>query len=377
MAKRDYYEILGVSKNSNQEEIKKAYRVLAKKYHPDANQGDKSAEEKFKEAAEAYEILSDPEKRSRYDQFGHEGVASAFGKDGFTWSDFTHQGDIEDIIGDFFGGSIFGDIFGFGGRKKTRRGADLRYDLTLSLKEAAFGCEKKIKVPRMERCGTCSGSGTKPGTKRVTCPMCQGRGQVRHVQGFFSISRTCNSCHGRGEIISTPCSVCKGSGQVKNVRTIVVKVPAGVNAGNRIKIPHEGEMSVVGGTTGDLHVAINIEEDDVFIREENDILCEAHISFTQAALGCEISIPTLDEKSIKMKIPPGTQSHRIFRLRGKGIPYLHGNGRGDQHVRIIVKTPTNLTDEERNLLQEFAKKRGEDITYTKEGIFDKLKGAFG
>ncbi|MDI6785471.1 MAG: molecular chaperone DnaJ [bacterium] len=377
MAKKDYYEILGVNRNASADEIKKAYRALAKKYHPDANPGNNSAEERFKEAAEAYEVLSDSEKRSRYDQFGHEGVASAFGKNGFTWSDFTHQADIEDILGDFFEGGIFGDIFGFGGKRRTRRGADLKYDLMLDLKEAAFGCEKKIKVSRLERCGTCNGSGAKPGTKKVTCPMCQGRGQVRHVQGFFSISRTCSQCSGKGEIISTSCSTCHGKGQVKNVRTIMVKVPAGVDIGNRIKIPKEGEMSAASGATGDLYVVINVKEDNIFIREENDILCETHITFTQAALGCEISIPTLDDKNIMMKVPLGTQSHKVFRLRGKGIPYLHGGGRGDQHVRVIVETPKNLSEEEKNLLREFANKRGEDIAYVKEGIFNRIKDAFG
>jgi molecular chaperone DnaJ len=377
VAKRDYYEILGVSKDASQEEIKRAYRQLAKKYHPDANPGDKVAEEKFKEAAEAYEVLSDPEKRAKYDQYGHEGMASIFGKEGFTWSDFTHFGDIEDILGDFFGESIFGDIFGFGQRRKRqKKGADLRYDLELTLKEAAFGCEKKIRVPRMEVCRTCNGSGAKPGTRKLTCPVCQGRGQIRQTQGFFSISRTCHRCYGKGEIVEVLCPTCDGSGQMKNVRTIMVKVPPGVDDGNRIKIPKEGEIPSSGGLAGDLYVIINIKEDERFVREGNDLLCEVDITFTQAALGCEISVPTIEEQNIKMRIPPGTQSHKIFRLKGKGIPYLHGSGRGDLHVRVIVKTPINLTEEEKALLREFAKKRGEEISPPK-GILDKLKGAFG
>lgn len=379
MTKRDYYEILSVNKDAAADEIKKAYRVLAKKHHPDNNPGNKTAEEKFKEAAEAYEILSDPEKRARYDQFGHEGVSSAFGKEGFTWSNFTHFGDVEDILGEFFDSSILGNIFGFGSnRKRTQRGADLRYDLTLSLKEAAFGCEKKIKINRKEICTTCNGTGAKPGSSSTTCSTCQGKGQVRQVQGFFSINATCPRCQGRGEVIKNPCLSCGGSRQVKNTRQIVVKIPAGVNNGNSIKIPKEGEISSSGGAQGNLYVVINVEEDELFIREDSDILCEVAISFTQAALGCEISIPTLEKENIKMKIPSGTQSHKVFRLKGKGIPSLHGGERGDQHVRVIVKTPTDLTEEEKNTLREFAQKRGEEVAYieAKESIFKKFNLKF-
>lgn len=378
MAKRDYYEVLGVDKGVSEEEIKKAYRRLAMKYHPDKNPDNKKeAEEKFKEISEAYEVLSDQNKRAQYDRFGHEGMSDIFGRGGFTWSDFTHFGDIEDIFGDFFGGSsiggLFEGLFGRGRARQRARGADLRYNLEIDLREAAFGCEKKIEVPRQEGCPTCKGSGARPGTSKKSCPSCRGSGQVRYSQGFFSIARTCESCRGEGQIIETPCSDCRGQGLVQKTRTIEVKIPAGVETGSRLRITGEGGAAPYGGSPGDLYVVIYVRPDERFIREENDILCEVPISFPQAALGAEIEVPTLDGSKIKMKVPAGTQSHKIFRLRGKGIVNLHGHGRGDELVKIIIQTPTHLNQKERELLRQFEHLRGEKG----RGVFGKVKDAFG
>lgn len=378
--KRDYYEVLGVDKNATLDEIKRAYRRLAKKYHPDANPGDKSSEEKFKEAAEAYEVLSDPEKRAQYDQFGHEGMANIFGKGGFSWSDFTHFADLDEIFGDFFGSTVFGGglfetLFGRGAtQRRVSRGQDLRYDLELSLKEACFGAEKKITISRREMCEVCNGTGARPGTSPKVCPSCQGRGQVRYTQGFFSIARTCEECGGEGEVVDAPCRECRGHGVVAKRRSIQVKIPPGVETGSRLRISGEGE-GIRGGRCGDLYVVIHVRPDEVFTRDGDDIICNVEITFPQAALGAEIDVPILDGGRVKMKIPPGTQSHKVFRLKGKGAMSLHGYGRGDQLVRVVVKVPTQLSEREKELLREFARLHGEE-TKTKT-IFDKFKDAFG
>ncbi|MDI6793648.1 MAG: molecular chaperone DnaJ [bacterium] len=378
MAKRDYYEVLGVSKDTSPDEIKKAYRRMAKKYHPDANPENKKAvEEKFKEAAEAYEILSDQEKRSKYDRFGHQGVSDAFGAGGFTWSNFTHASDIEDLFEGVFGGSIFGDTFGTRGRSRTRveRGADLRYDLEITLEEAFSGTEKKLSLPRFETCGTCSGSGAKSGTSRKTCPDCQGQGQVRYQRGFFSMAQTCNRCRGEGTIIETPCPTCMGQGRVRRAEHLTAKIPPGVDTGSRLRLTGKGEGGIRGGPSGDLYVVIHVKPHKVFERGANDIVCEVPVTFSQAALGAEIYVPTLDGKKIKMTVPPGTQTHKVFRLTGKGMADLHGYGRGDQHVRVIVQIPTRLNEKQKELLRQFAQSGGEEEKWEKK-LFDKVKGAF-
>lgn len=381
--KRDYYEVLGVNKKASQEEIKNAYRRLAKKYHPDVNPDNKKeAEEKFKETAEAYEVLSDPEKRAQYDQFGHEGMKNIFGAGGFSWSDFTHFSDIEDILSSFFGGGRFEDFFTPTGTqrakrtKRTYRGADLRHDLEITLKEAAFGCEKTITIDRNEVCALCNGSGAKPGVGTKQCPTCKGSGQVRFSQGFFSIAQTCDKCRGEGTIIITPCSKCNGRGKISRTRTITVKIPAGVDTGSRIRLRGEGEGGGYGGEPGDLYVFIAVKEDKTFIRENNNILCELPLSFSEVALGTEIKVPTLDGEKIKMKIPAGTQSHQIFRLKGKGIPSLHGYGRGDQFVRVIVITPTKLNERQKQLFEELRRISGDEVK-SEKGFFEKFRSSFG
>jgi molecular chaperone DnaJ len=368
--KRDYYEVLEVHKNASETEIKKAYRKLAVQFHPDKNQGDKAAEDKFKEVSEAYEILSDAEKRAQYDQFGHAGVSGAgFGGGGFGFGAGTP---FSDIFSD-----IFGDVFGGGQRQRGRgrRGDDLQYTLDITFEEAANGIETKIDVPYAKRCDTCSGTGAKPGTEPKQCPTCRGAGQVRFQQGFFSVSRTCSHCNGEGKILDNPCSTCRGSGSVKDNKTLSVKVPPGVETGNRLKVTGEGGQGTKGGVNGDLYVLINVREHPIFSREGNDVICETPISFTQSALGAEIEIPTLEGK-ISLKIPEGTQSGKIFRLRGKGIPVLQGYGRGDQLVVVRVETPTNLNRQQRELLEEFARISGEDVHPMGKGFLDKVMDMF-
>ncbi len=377
--KRDYYEILGVSKNASQEEIKNAYRRAAKKYHPDVNPDNKKeSEEKFKEAAEAYEVLSDSQKRTQYDQFGHEGMKNVFGSEGFTWSNFTHVSDVEDILSSFFGEGAFKDFFRTTRTQESRRayrGVDLRYDLEISLKEAALGCEKTITIDRNEACVMCNGSGAKPGVERKKCPTCGGSGQVRYSQGFFSIAKTCNKCYGKGTIITTPCTKCNGRGKISRTRTITVKIPAGVDTGSRIRLTGEGEGGTYNAEAGDLYVIIIVKKDNTFIREDMNIICELPISFSQVALGCEIQVPTLDGQKIKMKIPPGTQTHKVFRLTGKGIPSLHGYGRGDQFVKVIVITPTKLNEKQKQLLEEFGRISTDEFK-SEKGFFEKFKNTF-
>lgn len=367
--KRDYYETLGVNRGAGDEEIKKAYRKLALKYHPDRNPGDKQAEERFKDISEAYQVLADPEKRAQYDQFGH----AAFGEGGPFRGGFDFTAGFEDIFGD-----IFGEFFGTGtGRRRTRvRGEDLRYNLDLTFEEAVFGTEKKIKVPRQGLCDTCQGTGCKPGSSPRTCSSCRGRGQVSFQQGFFNVSRTCTQCRGEGTIITDPCTECGGQGRVRKFHTLSLKIPPGVDTGSRLKLRGEGESGASGGPPGDLYVAIQVAPHPLFVRDGLDIICEIPISFVQAALGTEIDVPTLEGK-VKMKIPAGTQSGKVFRLKGKGVRDVHSYRQGDELVRTAVETPTRLTPRQKELLREFAALGGEDVHPLSKGFFDKVKQIFG
>ena len=348
MAKRDYYEMLGVNRDASDEEIKKAYRKLAMKHHPDRNPDSKDSEEKFKEAKEAYEMLSDAQKRAAYDPYGHAGVDPSAGAAGAGGAGFG--GGFADAFGDIFG-EIFGNAGGGRQRSNVYRGADLRYNLEISLEEAARGTETRIRIPTMEECETCHGSGAKPGTQPKTCPTCNGQGQVRMQQGFFSIQQTCPKCHGSGKVVETPCNTCSGVGRIKRQKTLSVKIPAGVDEGDRIRLSGEGEAGVNGGPTGDLYVVIHIREHAVFQRDHNDLHCEMPISFTTAALGGEIEIPTLDGAA-KIKIPAETQSGKVFRLRGKGIKGVRSNVHGDLMCHVVVETPVNLTARQKELLEE-------------------------
>lgn len=366
MSEKSYYEILGVSKSSSDDEIKKAYRKLAIKYHPDKNKGDKEAEDKFKEATEAYEVLRDPEKRRLYDQFGKEGVNA--GGAGFGQGAYT---DFSDIFGDF--GDIFGDFFGGGrGQRRSgpRRGSDLRYNLEITLEDAALGKEYKIDIPRSETCGDCNGSGAAKGSTPSSCPDCGGTGQIRRTQGFFSIATTCGRCGGKGTIISSPCKNCRGSGLVEKRRTINIKIPSGVESGSRLKVSKEGESGPNGGPPGDLYVVTHIKKHPVFERQGNDLVITKSISMVTACLGGEIEVPTIEGKNIMMKIPEGTEPGQVFRLGNNGIPYLGSYGKGDQLVVIKVEIPKKLSKKQKELLVEFAKESGES---TLAGLF---KGSF-
>ncbi len=346
MAKRDYYEVLGLNRDASEEDIKKAYRRLAMKFHPDRNPDNPKAEEQFKEAKEAYEVLTEPQKRAAYDQFGHAGVDPSAGMAGAGAAGAGYGG-FADAFSD-----IFGDIFGAGrARSNVYRGADLRYNLEISLEEAARGTETRIRIPTMEQCETCHGSGAKPGTEPTACPTCGGHGQVRMTQGFFSIAQTCPKCHGSGKVVQNPCATCSGAGRIKRQKTLSVKIPAGVDEGDRIRLSGEGEAGVNGGPAGDLYVVIHLRPHDVFTREGNDLHCEMPISFTRAALGGEIEIPTLDG-SAKIRIPAETQSGKTFRLRGKGIKGVRSATFGDLLVHVMVETPVNLTARQKELLQE-------------------------
>ncbi len=366
--KRDYYEVLGVSRDATDQEIKSAYRKLAIKYHPDKNPNDKEAEERFKEAAEAYSVLSDPEKRARYDRYGHSGLQGGFsGFDPAIFSDFG------DILGEFFG---FGDIFGGRRRGGPERGSDLRYDLKISFREAAFGVRTKIKIPRQETCSACDGRGIPRGKHPVTCPTCRGSGQVRYQQGFFSISRTCSQCNGSGRVITEPCEVCHGRGRVRREKVLEVRIPAGVDNGSRLRIQGEGEAGINNGPPGDLYVVIYVEEHPFFQRQGNNIYCQIPIGITQAVLGAEITVPTLDGEE-KLKIPAGTQNGTVFRLRNKGIVSLGERGRGDQFVTVNVVIPTKLTKEQRQLFEALAKISKDDELTQERNIFEKVKDIFG
>jgi molecular chaperone DnaJ len=345
--KRDYYEVLGVTRTSTDVEIKSAYRKLAMTYHPDRNPNNPDAEDKFKELTEAYAILADAEKRSLYDRFGHAGVGGAGGAAGFDPAIFQ---DFGDIFGEFFG---FGDLFGGGGKRRTRaqRGADLREDLNLEFEEAFFGVEKQVKVRRHEACDACHGSGAAPGKAPVQCRTCNGRGQVRSQQGFFSIARTCPTCQGAGSVITDPCPRCKGEGRQVRERTVEAKVPAGVEDGTRIRFSGLGETGAFGGPAGDLYVVLHVKEHAFFEREGNDLYCVVPVSFPQAALGTEITVGTM-EGDYKLKIPEGTQSGTSFRIRNRGVPVLNGHGKGDLFVEVRVQTPGKLTKRQRELVSE-------------------------
>ena len=349
MAKRDFYETLGVAKNASDDEIKKAYRKLAMKFHPDRNPDSKQAEDKFKEAKEAYEMLSDPQKREAYDRFGHAGVDPNMGGAGGAGAGFG--GGFSDAFGD-----IFGDIFGGGGRQRggpqVYRGADLRYNLDITLEQAANGFDTTIRVPSWDECDTCHGSGAKPGTSATTCGTCGGHGQVRMQQGFFSIQQTCPKCHGSGKVIADPCSPCAGSGRVKRNKTLEVKIPAGIDDGMRIRSTGNGEPGMNGGPPGDLYVEIHIKQHAVFQRDGDDLHCEMPISFAKAALGGEIEVPTLSGK-VSFSVPEGTQSGKTFRLRSKGVKGVRSGFPGDLFCHVVVETPIKLTDRQKDLLREF------------------------
>ncbi|MBI4687099.1 MAG: molecular chaperone DnaJ [Nitrospirae bacterium] len=364
---KDYYQTLGVERTATEEELKRAYRKLALKYHPDRNPGNKESEEKFKEINEAYSCLSDPQKRGNYDRFGTaEGMGAGAGA-GF--GDFG--GSFEDIFEGFFG-DFFG---GFGGQRRTRpaKGTDLRYDLDITLEESVFGVEKIIEIPRWETCQGCRGSGAKDSKSIITCPTCKGAGHVRLQQGFFSVSRTCSHCSGSGKIITEPCKECGGSGKLRKKKSISIKIPPGVDTGIRLKVSGEGEAGSRGGPAGDLYVVLDVQPHPFFKRKGNDLMCEVPISFTQAALGAEIEIPTMDGQS-SVKIPSGTPSGRVFHLKSKGVPKLGGYGKGDQYITVYIDVPKKLTPRQKELLEEFAEISGED---TSKGFMDKIKDIFG
>ena len=372
--KRDYYEVLGISKGASEDEIKKAYKKMARKYHPDLNPDNKEAEEKFKEVNEAYEVLSDPDKKARYDQYGHAGVDPNFGAGaGFDGSfDF---GDLGDIFGNFFGGG-----FGGGGRRTNpnapQRGESIRLSLTISFEEAAFGCEKEITVERMEQCGTCSGSGCAAGTTPEVCPDCHGTGQVQvrrqTPMGVFATSSPCGRCGGKGKIIHQPCPDCRGTGAVRKRKTIKASVPAGIDNGQTISIRGQGHAGKNGGPAGDLLITITVRPHELFRREGTSVLCEAPITFAQAVLGAELEIPTIDGK-VKDDLPEGTQSGTTFRLKGKGIPSINGRGRGDQYVTVYIETPRNLNKEQKEALKKFAESVGDNNYEERKKFFKKFK----
>ncbi|VAY02159.1 Chaperone protein DnaJ [Arsenophonus endosymbiont of Aleurodicus dispersus] len=346
MSKRDYYQVLGVTKTADEREIKKSYKRLAMKYHPDRNQGDKEAESKFKEIKEAYEILTDAQKRAAYDQYGHAAFEQGGVGSGFSGS-FTSGADFSDIFGD-----VFGDIFGGSRRQRSSRGADLQYEITLTLEEAVFGVSKEIRIPTLEKCNVCNGNGTKRGKKLETCSTCHGVGQVQIRQGFFAVQQTCPTCNGGGQIIKEPCIKCHGHGRVEKYKTLSVKIPSGVNTGDRIRLNSEGEVGKNGAPAGDLYVQVNVARHAIFERDSNNLYCEVPINFAVAALGGEIDIPTLDGR-VSLKIPAETQTGKIFRMKGKGVKPVRGGIIGDLMCRILVETPVKLNEKQKALLKEF------------------------
>jgi molecular chaperone DnaJ len=387
VSKRDYYEILEVAKTASDIEIKSAYRRLAMKYHPDRNPGDNVAEGKFKEAAEAYAILADPQKRSAYDRFGHAGVgAAAGGGAGFDPSVFAEFGDFADILGNMFG---FGDLFGGGGRRRggPQRGADLRYDLEISYEESARGAETTIQIPRQENCGTCNGSGSAAGSSASTCPQCKGQGQVRFQQGFFTVARTCPQCRGAGKVITKPCQTCRGAGRVTKERKITVKIPAGIATGQQLRLQNEGEAGSGGGPAGHLFVVVHVHEHEFFRRDGMNLFCEIPVNFTTVALGGEVQVPTLDGTEM-VKVPEGTQTGTTLRLKGRGLPDVGGRGRGDLFATVQVQTPKKLTREQRKLIEQLAgalpkeefeprPRSSEDDAHEERNLFDRVKDMFG
>lgn len=377
-SKRDFYEVLGVDRNVSEADLKKAYRRLAKQYHPDLNPGDKVAEAKFKEVNEAYEVLSDPQKRSRYDQFGHAGVdPNGFSGTGAGFGDFDFGG-IGDIFESFFGGSGFGHS----SRRRSgpQKGADLKYAMEITFEEAAFGVEREINISRHEKCSACGGSGAKAGTSPTTCHKCNGTGQIQYKQstpfGQFVNVKTCDACGGEGKIITNPCPTCSGSGKVKKNVKIKLNIPAGIDDGQIMSLRGEGDPGSRGGPAGDLFVTIRVKAHPIFKRQGNDVTCEIPITFVQAALGAELEVPTLDGK-VRYTMPEGTQTGTIFRLKGKGIPYLRGNGRGDQYIKVEIDVPKKLSERQKEILKQFAETTGDEVYERRKGFFDKMKDALG
>ncbi|GGW53298.1 molecular chaperone DnaJ [Alishewanella tabrizica] len=372
MSKRDYYEVLGVAKGADDKDIKKAYKRLAMKFHPDRTQGDKAMEEKFKEVQEAYEVLSDEQKRAAYDRFGHAGVDPNRGGGGGAGG-----ADFGDIFGD-----VFGDIFGGGGRRgqsRAQRGSDLRYNLELTLEEAVKGKSVDIKVPTMVGCDSCDGSGAKKGTSAKSCPTCNGAGQVTMRQGFFAVQQTCPTCNGRGKIIPDPCTKCHGEGRIEKTKTLAVKIPAGVDTGDRIRLTGEGEAGMHGAPAGDLYVQVSVKAHPIFQRDGNNLYCEVPMSFATAALGGEIDVPTLDGR-VKLKIPPETQTDKMFRLRGKGVQSVRGGGVGDLVCKVVIETPVKLSERQKELLRQLDDSMTGESEAThrpkSKGFFDGVKKFF-
>jgi len=374
--KRDYYEVLGVERNASEEEVKRAYRKLAVKFHPDKNPDDSQAEEKFKELGEAYDVLMDPQKRAAYDRFGHSAFAPGGG--GFGGGTFHDPFEIfrEVFGGAGFGGGIFETFFGGGGRTEDRRrGSDLRYDMEIKLEEAAVGAEKQIEIEKLDTCDKCGGSGAEPGSRAIRCPSCGGRGQVVSSRGFFQISQTCPQCRGAGEIIEKPCQKCRGDGRIEKLSRINLKIPAGIREGTRLRSLNNGEAGVNGGPPGDLYVVIHIKEHKIFQREDDDLYCEVPIPFWVATLGGEIDVPTLEGRA-HLKVPAGTQSGQMFKLRGKGIVNVNGRSPGDLFARLIVEVPSRLDAEQRRKLEEFAALCGDENTPMRKSFFERAKEFF-
>ena len=378
--KRDYYDVLGLAKGASDADLKKAFRAQAKKWHPDVNPGDKNAEAKFKEVNEAYDVLSDPQKRSRYDQFGHAGVdPNGFGGGAYSAGGFDF--DLGDIFESFFGGSGFGSNRSSSrGRSQTQRGADLKYGLELTFEEAAFGVEKDITLTRNERCPRCRGTGAKEGSAPTTCTVCNGAGQVQVRQstmfGQFATVKACDACKGEGRIVSNPCQQCAGSGKIRKAATLKVTIPAGIDDGQSVALRGEGEPGARGGPNGDLYVAVRVKRHPLFSRDGMNVICEMPITFAQAALGGDVDVPTLDGK-VKYAIPEGTQTGAVFRLRGKGIPSLRGGSRGDQYVKTTIEVPKRLNERQKRMLREFADASGDEVHDMRKGFFEKMRQTFG
>ena len=365
MDDKDYYKILGVDRGASDDEIKKAYRKLALEFHPDKHSGDKEKEEHFKTINEAYETLKDPEKRAYYDRFGTSARAGQGG-----YQDAGFGADFNDLFGE-----VFADFFGGRRRPSPERGDDLRYDLEVTFEEAVFGTEKTLQIPRTITCATCKGSGAKPGTSPSVCSACKGQGQVRYQQGFFSVARPCGTCQGTGQVITDPCAECRGAGRTRSTHSLTVKIPPGVDTGSRLRLTGEGAHGARGGPPGDLYIFLTVKAHELFRRENDDIICEVPISFTQAALGAEIDVPTIDG-NVKLKIPAGTQSGKLFRLKSKGVASVHTGRRGDERVIVNVETPTKLNKRQKELLVEFASVSGEDTTPLNKNFFSKVKDIF-
>lgn len=373
MAKRDYYEVLGVEKAATDQEMKVAYRKLAMQHHPDRNPGNQEAEELFKEAAEAYSVLTDAQKRAAYDRYGHAGLGGAAGGGGF---DPTIFADFSDVLGDIFG---FGDFFGGGGRRggnRVQRGSDLRYDLELKFEEAAFGATTKVKFARHELCSDCAGTGAPSGSGASTCTTCNGHGQVRFQQGFFSITRTCSQCSGSGKVIKNPCKTCKGEGRVVREKTVDLKIPAGVDDGDKMRVSGEGDAGGKGAPNGDLYVVLGVKDHDVFERREHHLYCHIPVSFPQAALGSDIGVPTLEGEEVALKIPAGTQTGSTFRIKNRGVSKRGGTSRGDLYVTVDVAVPAKLSKEQKELIAKLAETLDGDNRPTEKRLLDRMKEIF-